>query len=69
MNTLPQWLYEYLIQLDKDMLLDIMEESLDQMQAYNGRSIVYCIVSAIPNAKIEETERGFRYQLPKLDNN
>lgn len=68
MNMLPEWLYGYLMKLDKETLLDIMEEALDAMQAYNGRSPTYCIVSAIPNAKIEETDRGYRYQLPKLDN-
>jgi len=65
MLDFPEWLYEYLMQLPKDQLIEVMADGLDQMQQYNGRTKAYCIVSSIEGATCEETGNGYRYSLPE----
>jgi len=57
-------LYEYLLELDKAVVLEIMGEALDMMQSYNGRSQTFCIISSIPGATVTETDDGYEYKLP-----
>lgn len=67
MLDLPDWLYEYLMMLPKDEVIEIMANALDRMQEYNGRTITYCVVSSISGTTCEETDdAGYRYSLPEV---
>jgi len=56
-------LYELLLKLPKRNLVNIMWEALDEMQAFNGRTRTFCIMSAI-GAK--NTEEG-KYKIPSIN--
>ena len=67
MFDMPDWLYEYLMKLPKEQVIEIMADALDLMQAYNGRTIAYCIVTSIEGATCTETNTGrYTYTLPKV---
>ena len=40
-------LYNYLMKLPKANLINLMWSALDEMQAYNGRSRMFCIMEAM----------------------
>lgn len=41
-------LYDYVNQnLTKEQILDIMDDALDLMQQYNGRTVDYCISESL----------------------
>ena len=64
MLELPEWLHEYLMQLSTEQVIEIMADAIDQMQAYNGRSITFCIISSIEGGECIETDTGYTYRLP-----
>lgn len=66
MFDMSEWLYEYLMKLSQEQVVEIMYDALDNMEAYNGRSKTYCIVTAIPDATATETDKGYKYTLPKV---
>jgi hypothetical protein len=67
MLNLPDWLFDYLMMLPKEDVIEIMANALDLMEAWNGRGITYCIVSSIEDATATETEEGgYTYQLPEI---
>ncbi len=69
MSSIPEWLYEYLLQLPALQLVEIMADALDLMNQYNGRTHTFCIVSSIEDALVTETDNGYEYQLPKIVDN
>lgn len=46
-EDMPEDLYCYLQRFSKEQLIEIMSEALDYMQQYNGRTIKFCILSAM----------------------
>lgn len=54
-----------LMQEHKGDLIDIMAEAIDLMQAYNGRSVTYCIVMALGGSAEEREDGSTRYKYPK----
>ena len=59
-------LYELLMKLPKKNLINIMWSALDEMQAYNGRTRMYCIMESI-GADITELEDGrYKYLPPSI---
>lgn len=46
-NQISEPLMPRLLELPQQVMLDVMLEALDLMQAYNGRSITYCICDAM----------------------
>ena len=47
MIEIPAKLEERLLQETKAEMLGILLEAIDTMQAYNGRTITYCLVNAL----------------------
>jgi len=66
MLDLPEWLFAYLMQMPKEKIIEVMSDALDQMQAYNRRTMAYCIVSSIEGATCTETDDGYKFTLPKI---
>ncbi len=58
-------LYEHLMTLEKDVLIDIMAEALDFMQGYNGRTKTYCIMEAMGAEIIENDDGSITYKFGK----
>ena len=54
-EDIPENLYNYLLTLPKQELLNIMLEALDEMKGFNGNSYIHCICTA---AGFEETKQG-----------
>jgi len=66
MLDLPDNLYDYLLKLPKEEIIQIMADAIDLMQAYNGRTMTYCIMSSIEGAEVIEDDDGnVSYRLPK----
>ena len=61
-------LYERLLRMKKEALLETMLEALDTMQAYNGRSITTCIMMALGAESHEDDDGNVRWVLPKKMN-
>ncbi len=57
-------LYELLLKLPRKTLIDILWESLDLMQSYNGRSKTYCITMSM--GVKEDPKKEGRYSIPSL---
>ncbi len=55
-------IYDLLLKLPKKNLINLMWDALDEMQAYNGRSRQYCILSVIG---AEEVNDG-KWRIPKI---
>jgi hypothetical protein len=49
-------LQDRLMSLPKDVLLEVMLQAIDEMQAYNGRSHNECILLAIEAENIDDTK-------------
>lgn len=58
-----------LMQETKADIIDIMAQALDTMQAYNGRTITYCIVDALGGSAHEMESGGTSYTYPKFKRN
>lgn len=54
-----------LMQETKADIIDIMVQALDTMQAYNGRTVTYCIVEALGGTSTELEHGGTSHQYPK----
>ena len=63
-DVVSEKLYSYLLALDKERLIEVMIEALDEMQSWNGRTISHCIHTAIGSKEIEEN----KWQFPKKCN-
>jgi hypothetical protein len=58
MWDIPDKLYDLLLGMEKQKMLDLMLTALENMQAYNGRSLTDAIVMSIPDAREVEKEDG-----------
>ena len=47
-------LYELLMKLPRANLINLLYHALDEMQQYNGRSKLHCIMTALGAKEIEE---------------
>jgi len=54
-------LYDILLSLPKQALLNVMIEALEEMQSYNGQSTTSAVMRAIGG---EESEDGRRWKVP-----
>ncbi len=59
-------LYELLMKLPKKNLINIMWSALDEMQAYNGRTRMYCIMESIGADITEMEDGGYKYLPPSI---
>lgn len=55
-------LYQLLLKLPKENIVNLMWEALDEMQSYNGRSRQTCIMLAMDATEVGEGKR----KLPSL---
>jgi len=55
--TMSDKLYELLLKLPKKNLVNLLWESLDEMQSYNGNTKTYCICKALGFKEKEENGR------------
>jgi hypothetical protein len=55
---------KFLLSFNKSIIYNIMLEALDIMQAYNGRSITYCICEAIGAETAEHDDGTYSWKLP-----
>lgn len=58
-------LYEILLKLPKENLINLMYNALDEMQSYNGRSINHCICTAMGCEQQEKDGRTY-WKVPKM---
>jgi len=67
MVEIPAKLEERLLKETKAEMLGILLEAIDTMQAYNGRTITYCLVDAL-GGQANEGEDGTitSYSYPKF---
>lgn len=56
-------LYNRLMELPKENLINLMEHSLDSMQAYNGKTIMCAIMDGLGAELIEDG----KYKLPSKE--
>lgn len=49
-------IYQLLLKLPKQNIINVMWEALDHMQAYNGRSRMYCILEAIGYEQVNDNK-------------
>lgn len=59
-------LYDFLMELPKRNLINLMWEALDHMQAYNGRSRTACICMAMDCEEIEKDNGRVTFKPPSI---
>ena len=52
-------LHDFLLQLPRENLINLMEMAVDEMQSYNGRTIDFCILTALEAKPLDETKWKF----------
>ncbi len=60
-------LYELLMKMPKKNLINIMWDALDVMQAYNGRTKMFCIMESIGAVAHEDEYGCITYSIPKIN--
>jgi hypothetical protein len=58
-------LYENLLTMEKQKLLELMLEALDCMQAYNGQSVTSAILTSTGAEFVEDDDGRTFWHLPK----
>lgn len=58
-------LYELLLKLPKENIINLMYSALDEMQMYNGRTITQCICTSL-GCEEEEKDGKSYWKLPTL---
>lgn len=58
-------LYELLLKLPKENLINLMCMALDEMKCYNGRTVTYCICNALGCEEMEENGR-MCWKIPEM---
>ena len=58
-------LYNRLLKLPRVNLINLMWAALDEMEAYNRRSKIYCIMEAM-EAECIDSEEGTKWKIPSL---
>lgn len=59
-------LYEILMKLPKKNIINLMFEALDDMQSWNGRTRMFCVLNNI-GATGTETETGsYKWEMPTV---
>ena len=58
-------LYDYLMKMDKQDLLNTMLNAVDIMQAWNGKSVTASIMIALGADEIEDDNGNLRWVLKK----
>ncbi|MCK5018345.1 MAG: hypothetical protein KAS32_14905 [Candidatus Peribacteraceae bacterium] len=65
-QQIPEKLEQRLLKETKADMLEIMIEAIDSMQAYNGRSITWCIIDALGGSPREDDDGNIvSYSYPK----
>lgn len=62
MHDISDHLYNTLLRLPKQELLETLLDALEHMQSYNGRSLTACIMES---AGATESEGGCRWEFPE----
>jgi hypothetical protein len=61
---LHEKLEDYLMKKTKAELIEILSDSLDIMQGYNGRTPSECVILAVGGSYVEARDRSLVYRLP-----
>jgi len=60
-------LYELLLKLPKENLINIMWNALDEMQAHNMRTRMFCIMESIGAIEKRDKHNRIKYSVPKIN--
>lgn len=60
----PDKLYDLLVKLSKDKLIDVMYSAVDHMGSYNGRTSYTCIMLGLGGTK---TEKGWKIEKAAME--